>query len=128
MFIHTIAFKIEKELQLMLSQKLYLYGELHRKEVTYYIIHTIFIFFSCGRRDENRNENHIHIIFSSVVMFVIEVITMSCSLLFDIVFKSLKEQQLLFANAFKSVKSVNYCCRNSWKSDNYMGSNTEKKP
>ena len=24
--------------------------------------------------------------------------------------------------------SDNYCCRNSWKSDNYMGSNTEKKP
>ena len=35
---------------------------------------------------------------------------------------------LLFANAFKSVMSDNYCCRNSWKSDNYMGSYTEKKP
>ena len=30
-----------------------------------------------------------------------------------------------FANAFKS---HNYCFRNSWQSDNYMGCNTEKKP
>ena len=32
---------------------------------------------------------------------------------------------VIFANAFKS---ENYCCRNSWKCDNYMGSNTEKNP
>ena len=34
---------------------------------------------------------------------------------------------LLLSNAFKSVESDEYCSRNSWKSDNYMGSITEKK-
>ena len=28
----------------------------------------------------------------------------------------------------RAYKSDKYYCRNSWKSDNYMGSNTEKKP
>ena len=39
-----------------------------------------------------------------------------------------KRLLLLFANAFKSVKERQLFCRNSWKSDDYMGSDTEKKP
>ena len=41
----------------------------------------------------------------------------------------MKRVPLLFANAFKSVNERQlYCCRNSFKSNNYMGSNTEEKP
>ena len=35
---------------------------------------------------------------------------------------------IIFAIDFNSKKSVNCCYYNSWKRDNYIGSNTEKKP
>ena len=38
-----------------------------------------------------------------------------------------KNLPLLFTNTFKSVKNDNYCCHNSWKNNNYMEINTEKK-
>ena len=74
---------------------------------------------------------------SNIQISKIAIILISSLLLFDgslskvITFPTIaiaKILPLLFANAFKSVKDHNYCCRNSWKSDNYMGSNTEKKP
>ena len=39
-----------------------------------------------------------------------------------------KKITITFANTFKSIKENNYCCYNSWKIINSIGSNTKKKP
>jgi len=46
-----------------------------------------------------------------------------------IAFWSEKEQSYYLYSSLsllRASKSDNYCCRNSWKSDNYMGSKREK--
>ena len=71
--------------------------------------------------------NSLCILFGSFLSKVIALPTIAIAIV--VALKSESDKiTLTFANVFKSEKSDNYCFCNSWKSDNFMGSNTENKP
>ena len=60
---------------------------------------------------------------NSILLFLL--LCLKLSLFLDRRSDSENFDNLLFAIAFKSKKERHYCCRNNWKSDNYIGSNID---